>query len=103
MHTYGGVETASAGLSAYSLTLQKPNSGATSTLGLLKSGDTSGALYQLKESIPFIGKDPAMATNRGTFTAGAIGFAGGRIARKIVPALHRIKIKVGRHTAVSIA
>lgn len=102
-HTYGGAEAAGAGVAGYGLVGQKPSAGGTSVVGFLKQGDASSALYQLKESVPFLGKDSAMTTNRATVGTGVAVAVGAKVARHFFPFLHRWKVKVGRHTAIAVA
>lgn len=49
-----------------------PRSGGVSPVSSALNGDFKGAVYNLKQNIPLIGKDPAHANNRATVGVGVV-------------------------------
>lgn len=82
-------------VSVYGLTFAKPSASGTSTVDFIKAGDLNSAGYQLKESIPFVGKDPNQAALRSTVGTGVALIIGGKVAGWLMPSLRR-PLRIGR-------
>jgi hypothetical protein len=105
----GGTATAVYGLAFES----SPGSwsAARSAYALVRGNGSSlrDVAYRLKEAVPIVGTDPALAEQRATVAVGAGAALVGEYGRKIpivkslLKPLHKIKFKIGPHETVRVA
>lgn len=103
VHTTRVAKTAGAVAIAWGLTYPWTPSESTTRWGTVSSltqKDVTGAISNLKESIPLIGKDTGHQTNRYAVGAGIATVVASEVVKKNFPgvqrALHKIALKFGR-------
>jgi len=99
--TYGLVEASGGAISALSVVTASVDNGAPVWYNLAQ-GAVGPATYDISQTINPFGNDDRYGGQRAAFWTGIGLFVAGRIARRVVPGLHRASLKVGRHTKVAL-